>query len=93
MENDLLLAIAGKQVSGNYRLGSKGDVLMDQDFIDVAFDHCIIEGGDFASSSFINCYFKKASFIQTSLMAVSFIDCKIDDIAFTHCEGDFSITS
>lgn len=79
-----------KHLTGAHSL-TNYPALMDREFVDVKFIDCVLEGGDFASSSFIRCEFENVKFSEAELMAVTFLDCSYRNICFIHCTGDFSL--
>ena len=79
-------------VSGAYRLSEHtGNTLMDRDFEGISFSDCTLIGGDFMSSSFINCRFSNTQFKKCSLIGSSFIGCQFDNLAFSDCETAFAV--
>ncbi len=93
-EKEFIKYIETNQVlTGKFNFSNAGDALMDLDFTDKKFIDFELRGGDYASSSFINCTFDRVLFKNLSLVGVSFSNCYFIDCKFSNLEIDFSLSN
>lgn len=88
----LELVKSSKIISGEFLfLDNEEDLLMDQDFKDLAFVDCVLQGGDFCSSDFIDCSFENVRFRDTALVGVVFRGCKFNGCEFHNIDPGFTL--
>ena len=71
----------------------RNEDLMDLDFINKRFVDFELQGGDFASGSFINCTFEGVLFKNLTLVGVGFSNCDFIKCKFSNIEIDFSLSN
>lgn len=85
-----LLTKSTEVISGEFEV-KDANALMDLDITDRIFKDCKIFGGDFCSSSFINCTFDNVLFRNLALVGVSFNNCNFIKCKFSNIQTDFSM--
>lgn len=90
---DFIKFIEANDVMTGKLIFSKNENLMDLDFINKRFIDFELQGGDYASGSFINCAFEKVVLKDLSLNGVSFCNCHFVQCKFSNVESDFSLNN
>lgn len=91
-EEELLKLIKSMNtISGEFEIKKVSDSLMDLDMTNRIFKDCTILGGDFSSSSFINCTFDNVLLKNLALFGVSFDNCNFVKCKFSNIQISFNM--
>ena len=91
-EDFIAQAKESNKITGDFLFLGGSETLMDRDFEGLTLNNCIMQGGDFCSSSFLRCRFENVVFKDSAFPSVTFTECEFNNSQFRNISINPSFT-